>query len=86
MSLKLYCQSIFCKGLLINGEDIANVNGNLTHADDDCIPGYGIGVVFKTKGNFIGHWCYLSYDKAQKLAEEGKVKFSRLETELGEEK
>ena len=80
-NIDLYCQSPYCRNPLINdGEQVAAVNGNLTHDNDDCIHGYGIHQSCKSGKVFISsRIVYMPYSTAQRLAKNGEVKFAQLE-------
>ncbi|MCK9596115.1 hypothetical protein M0R19_02950 [Candidatus Pacearchaeota archaeon] len=84
--IKLYCQNPQCKKPLIHeGEEVANIDGNLLHSYNECIQFYMCHKALQSKNPqmvIISNIPYISYSKAEKLAEKNKVKFNKLETKI----
>ena len=78
MNPKLYCQNPYCGELINDGKRVVNIDGSLVH--DGCEPGYIISECVKTEEPVIANAEFIFYQEGLRLAEEGKVKFSKLET------
>jgi hypothetical protein len=79
--IQLYCQNPQCNRPLIpNGEEVADVNGNLVHVNKDCIIVYMGHEAIRTRNVvFCSEVKYLLYGQAEELAKEGKLKVGKLE-------
>jgi hypothetical protein len=78
---ELYCQNPQCRHPKISkGEDVANIEANLIHSDRECVLLY-ISHKALNSGKMVvcSNIPYISYNEAQELAKENKVKFSKLE-------
>lgn len=79
--IELYCQNPQCnKRISEKTKKVANLDGDLVHANNLCIQLY---VCHKTLNSkeivFYPSIPYIPYSEAEKLARKGKVKFSKLE-------
>lgn len=82
--IQLYCQNPQCKKPLIKeGENIAEVNGSLVHANRKCIRIHMVWETVRKKDIVV---CpsinYFPYNEAIKLAEKDKIKYSKLEKHM----
>lgn len=77
MNRELYCQNPYCGKVITEKRKMVNIDGSLVH--DGCEPGYIMGKCVQTKKTVTANSKPVFYQEGLKLAEEGKVKFSKLE-------
>ena len=86
-SIELYCQNPQCQHpLILKGEYVAEMNGALVHSNPYCIEMYMCHKTLNSQEGFFlcSSINYMPYNKAEFLAEKGKIKYSKLEDKTGE--